>query len=80
VNEIITIIAIALGGFLFSLFRRKKQSQQSVEAPPQNKVFDVAKKNIEEALNQDVDKINEARESDDAAGALADLGNARKRR
>ncbi len=47
--------------------------------PPKNTAAEIAGEAVQQTFEEEVARIKKAKEGDDAASALADLGNARKR-
>ena len=79
----LTALVIAVIVAISTLFFRKvlpKKKRGGVPVPPKNTVADVARENIQQTFAEEVERIDEAQKGDDPATALADLGNARKRR
>ena len=64
---------------VFALFFGKRKKKPTVTAPPDNLAADVAQAQEVQQLQQNLQKIEDALQSDSAAASLADLGNARKR-
>ncbi len=71
---------IAIFAAIFGLFNKTKQTKPTKsKAPPKNIVFVEALGSLESELNEEVDRIKSATDSDSPADDLADLGNARRR-
>ena len=72
-----------LAAILVAAFRMlwgKSKFKKSNEVPPENTAAQVAIDNIQENLEEEIDRIRSATTGDSPADDLADLGNARKRR
>ena len=79
----LTALVIAVAVAISTLFFRKvlpRKKRGGVPGPPKNTVVDVVREDIQQTFEEEIDRITEARKGDDPATALADLGNARKRR
>ena len=71
--------ALILG--IFTLIFAKKTSKKEAKpmVPPKNTAAEIAGEAVQQTFEEEVARIKKAKEGDDAASALADLGNARKR-
>jgi len=75
---LISVLAVAA-----AFFRRggiKKKSAATQLKPPKNTTSEAAIDNVQENLEEELDRIKAATDGDSPADDLADLGNARKRR
>jgi len=75
---LISVLAVAA-----AFFRRggiKKKSAATQLKSPKNTASEAAIDNVQENLEEELDRIKAATDGDSPADDLADLGNARKRR
>ena len=63
----------------FRMLWGKSKSKESNELPPKNIVAQVGIDDVQESLEEEVDRIKSATNGDSPADDLADLGNARRR-
>ena len=59
--------------------RVAKKKKEAVSTPPENTAISAARKAVQQTFGEEVERQQGALASEDPAGALADLGNARKR-
>ena len=80
--DIIGLLATLAFGLLTFFVRKKitKKTKKTEEEPPKNTVADAALDDVQESLEEEIDRIKSATNGDSPADDLADLGNARKRR
>ena len=82
VKKTIAIVASIVLGILAFIFGKRKLSKEKkeIEAPPKNTVASAALDDVQESLEEELDRIQSATTGDSPAEDLSDLGNARRRR
>ena len=71
-------IIVAVVAFILRPIRGKSKSKK-VPVPPKNTVATAALNDVQESLEEEIDRIQSATTGDSPADDLADLGNARRR-
>ena len=81
-ENIVPIIAAILAGLIALFFGKKslKERSKSSSAPPKNLTADASRQTIQQTFEEEVSRIKEDLGDKKPAQALADRGNARKRR
>ena len=79
-NEVLSILGTLVLGLLVFLFAKKTRPKTGDIFVPENTAANVARENIQETFEEEVQRVERARVGDDPATALADLGNARRRK
>jgi len=80
INEIITIISVLGIGTLLAFLGKSKFSKRKKTEPKKNTAAEAGMDNVQETLQEELDRIRSATTGSSPADDLADLGNARKRR
>tara|TARA_R100001082_G_scaffold106000_1_gene78517 strand:- start:61 stop:312 length:252 start_codon:yes stop_codon:yes gene_type:complete len=81
-ESVVPIIAAILAGLVALFFGKKslKKKSKSSSTPPKNLTADASRQTIQQTFEEQVSQIKKDTESKNPAQALADRGNARKRR
>jgi hypothetical protein len=75
-----TIVGVALVAIFTFFFRKVLKKKEPKKAPPKDTSSDIARENIQQTLNEEVEAIEKDLSGDSPADDLAARGNARKRR
>ena len=79
-DSILPILGACVLGIIAVLFAKKTTTKgQPSLSPPKNKAADIADEALRKDFKEEVAAIEKAKEGEDPATALADLGNARRR-
>ena len=71
--------ALILGIFTLIFAKKASKKKAGALAPPKNTAAEAAREAVQQTFEEEVSRIEEAKDGDDAASALAALGTARKR-
>ena len=71
--------ALILGIFTLIFAKKACKKKAGSLAQPKNTAAEAAREAVQQTFEEEVSRIEEAKDGDDAASALAALGNARKR-
>jgi hypothetical protein len=74
----IVAVVVAIVAFILRPIRRKS-GHKKVSAPPKNTAATAALDDVQESLEEELDRIKAATDGDSPADDLADLANARRR-
>ena len=72
-------VAVVLAWLAIIFAKKTGKVSDPFKKLPKNPLAGIARQDVQQTFQQEIDRINVARKGDDPATALADLGNRRKR-